>query len=73
MDAFERGLEDKFQTQSSDLTESIKSIDPQKVIELDLENKEFLADFNRVIDNNLVPHAKDKKEEIMKYDPYINM
>ena len=39
-----------------------------------MEDKEFLAEFKRVIDNDLVPHADDlhKASKQMKYKPLLN-
>ena len=43
MNAFERGLKQRFDAQSADISRTLKIIYPVNIINLELENEEFLA------------------------------
>lgn len=75
MEAFEQGLKQRFNAQSADTRSASKNIDPTNAIDLELEDEEFLAECNRVIDNDLVPHADNLYEEAerMKCDPLLDV
>jgi hypothetical protein len=74
MAQFTEVLESRFQATSSDLSGSTKDIPPEKILDLDKEDPEFLADFHRVIDNDTIKHIDDAENvEIGEVDPYLNM
>ena len=72
MNAFERGLTAKFEASSSQ--NNINNVADQYVIDIENEDEDFQAEYNRVISNDeIVPHADNLKEKFWKYDPYVNM
>jgi hypothetical protein len=71
---FTEVLEAKFQAPSSDLSNITKDAPPEKVLDLDNKDPEFLEDFNQVIDDNTIKNADEARDmEIGEEDPYLNM
>jgi hypothetical protein len=74
MTQFTEVLETRFQTTSADLSSSTREISPEKILDLEREDPEFLADFQRVIDSDTIKHVDETENmEIGKVDPYLNM
>jgi hypothetical protein len=75
MTTFDDELEAKFQTSSSDVSNSTRDIPQNLLLDLDGEDPEFIQEFNRVIDDNEFPHhdnIRDDGEVGIQY-PYLNM
>lgn len=72
MKKFDSELEDKLNAVTSE-------VNPNKGMVLDLENEDedFIAEFNKVIDSSEVKHEEEKMQqeadEIGDHDPYLNM
>jgi hypothetical protein len=74
MTQFTEVLEARFQTTSTYLSSSTQEIPPEKILDLERENPEFLADFQRVIYNDTIKYADETENmEIGEVDPYLNM
>ena len=75
MEAFLRGLETKFDAVSSKISSKVI---PSSAVVLDLEreDQDFIDEFNRVIDNKIVPQADyvhTEQADMYHSDPYLNM
>jgi hypothetical protein len=78
MDTFDDELEAKFQTSSSDVSNSTRDIPQNLLLDLDGEDEDFMQEFNGVIDDDDNPHHDDTKDdaqdgEVGVQDPYLNM
>jgi hypothetical protein len=74
MHKFTKNLEAKFQASSSDITKVTNDIPIDRVLDLEKEDPEFLEDFNRVINNDVLKHADDDDDqEVGEPNPYLNM
>jgi hypothetical protein len=73
--AFEKNLESKFQATSSDVMASTKDVPGNKLLDLKREDRGFIEEFTRVIDNESIKHAtKDVDDmEVGVINPYVNM
>ena len=75
MEAFLRGLETKFDAVSSKISSKVI---PSSAVVLDLkrEDQDFIDEFNRVINNKIVPQVDDvhtEQADMYHSDPYLNM
>jgi hypothetical protein len=78
MTTFDDEVEPKFQTSSSDISNYTRDIPQDLLLDLDGEDQDFIQEFNRVIDNDAIPHHDDTKGDIRDgevgiQDPYLNM
>jgi hypothetical protein len=78
MTTFNDELEAKFQTSSSDISNSTRDIPQDLLLDLDGEDQDVIQEFNRVINNDEIPHHHDTKDdaqdgEVGIQDPYLNM
>jgi hypothetical protein len=56
---FEKNLESKFEATSSDVMASTKDIPGDKLLDLEREDRRFIEEFTRVIDNESIKHADE--------------
>jgi hypothetical protein len=74
MQEFDDKLESRFNAASSDISNSVRDVNPSHVIDLENEDQEFLDEFNRVIDDETLKHADDiHQSEYGESDPYLTM
>ena len=74
MDTFSRRLESKLNARSS-LLPSINAPDVHRhILDINGESQEFIDEYNRVIDNSIVPHAEDEVADVVaNEESYLNM
>lgn len=71
MEDFNNGLEDKLEAVTSNIDLTKSNIDQSYVIDLELEDDDFIQEYRRVIDDVTLNNIDDEhKDEI---DPYLNM
>ena len=76
MKDFDDHLEGKLNATSSDISDSVRSVKPSNVVDLDHEDQAFIDEFNRVIDDEALKHVDDKAPSLNEFgesDAYLNM
>ena len=72
METFDKNLTAKFNASSADISGSVTDIDPKRLLDLELEDQDFMDEYQRVINDPTLLDA-DEHEDIVGKDPYINM
>ena len=71
---FEHNLQTKWSAPSSDLTDTIHRVEGGKILDLSLEDKDFIAEYNRVISDEELKDADEYEDwNYGEKDHYINM
>jgi len=71
MEAFSRGLEEKFKTKSSTITDA-PDVASSFIFDIEGESEEFIEEYTRVINDKTLPHAEDEVHND-NGDNYLNM
>ena len=70
MNAFDSGLDDKFNAILSQITHPLDSSN-MNILRLEHENEDFIAEYKRVIDNESIPH--EDVDDIDSEQDYLGM
>ena len=62
MRIFTDNLDGKFNNASADVTNSLNNINPTKLLSLELEDEDFMAEYNRKTDSEALPHVEDENK-----------
>ena len=75
MEQYDARLKRTFDTQSADLTRTLRDIHPSYVVDPEDEDPGFFDEFTRVIDNAQLKHADDEFAQTTEVtsDPYVGM
>lgn len=75
MERYEDQLRILFETQSADLTATLRDVHSRYVVDPENEDPEFYSEFTRVIDDAQLKHADEEytKETEVTSDPYVGM
>lgn len=78
MNEFEDRVRIVLEAQSSHIANTLRNVDASKIIDHENEEAEFFAEFTRVIDDAMLPHAEDEASEIartteVETDQYLGM
>ena len=79
MNEYEDKVKSTFETQSADVTNTLRNVESGRIIDHENEDEEFFAEFARVIDDATLPHADDKVDDTtiraieVESDQYLGM
>ena len=71
MSEYEAKVRSAYEAESADITNTLKDVDSSWIIDHENEDKEFFAEFTRVIDDVTLPHAEDKEKDAIKITPEL--
>eukprot|EP00978_Attheya_sp_CCMP212_P008877 scaffold20848_cov68-Attheya_sp.AAC.1 len=73
MQVFDDNLEAKWNAFSADISNSLNSVHPSKVVEIEDEDKDFIEEYKRVINDTTLPEVDDIDKQLRQSDPYLMM